>query len=133
VILFTGWTLADPLAACVVGVLILGSAVRIVLKATDVLLEAVPAHIDLEALKRELGACAGVRSIHDLHVWTISSGVHLMTCHAVVGGHGDHHEVLERLSCLVRDRFGIEHSTIQLECEDLSANEAATAFCDRRD
>ncbi len=132
VMYFTGWRAADPIAAALVGVLILWSAVRIVRQATDILLEGVPAHIDLDALASELRAVEGVRSVHDVHVWTISSGIHLMTCHAVVGDHGDHHEVLERLSCLVRERFKIDHSTIQLECEDLSPKEAGTGFCDRR-
>jgi cobalt-zinc-cadmium efflux system protein len=131
IMLATGWYAADPLISAIVGVLILVSAVKVLQQAVEILLEAVPAHIDLERLERELAAVEGVRSVHDLHVWTISSGIHLMTCHAVIGGHGDHHDVLERLSCLVRERFGIEHSTIQLECEDLSAREVGTEFCDR--
>jgi cobalt-zinc-cadmium efflux system protein len=128
----TGWWLADPIVALAVGALILRSAWRIIALAADILLEGVPAHIELEALEAALASAEGVKSIHDLHVWTISSGVHLLTVHAVVGDHGDHHEVLERLSTLVRERFGIHHSTIQLECDDLSAAEAAgTSFCER--
>jgi cobalt-zinc-cadmium efflux system protein len=128
---FTGWYTADPLISVLVGILILISAGKILTQSVEILLEAVPGHIELERLERELCAVEGVRSVHDLHVWTISSGVHLMTAHAVVGEHGDHHGVLERLSCLVRERFGIEHSTIQLECEDLSPTEVGTEFCDR--
>jgi cobalt-zinc-cadmium efflux system protein len=129
--LATGWYVADPAISVLVAVLILVSAAKILQQSVEILLEAVPAHIDLECVERELRGVAGIVSVHDLHVWTISSGVHLMTCHAVVGEHGDHHDVLERLSCLVRERFGIEHSTIQLECEDLSEKEIGTGFCDR--
>jgi cobalt-zinc-cadmium efflux system protein len=128
----TGWYTADPIVAILVGVLILWSSVQICRQAADVLLEGVPAHIELERLERELAEAPGVGSVHHLHVWTISSGVHLMSCHVVVGDHGDHHEILDRLSCLVRERFGIAHSTIQLECEDLSAKEVGTGFCDRQ-
>ena len=131
VMLATGWRAADPLISVLVGLLILLSAVKIVQQAVDILLEGVPSHIDLNGLERELRAVEGVQAIHDLHVWTISSGVHLMTCHAVVGNHGCHHEVLARLSAVVRERFGIEHSTIQLECVDLWHIEQ-TGLCDRR-
>jgi cobalt-zinc-cadmium efflux system protein len=131
IMFFTGWYVADPIISALVGLLILVSAVKILQQSVEVLLEAVPSHIDLMRMERELAAVEGVRSVHDLHVWTISSGIHLMTCHAVVGGHGDHHEVLERLSCVMRERFGIEHTTIQLECEDLSPKEVGTGFCDR--
>lgn len=114
----TGWYAADPIVAAAVGVLILYSAWGIVRQATDILLESAPKHIDVPALEQELGRVTGVVSIHDLHVWTISSGVHLMTCHAVVGVQGDPDEVLGRLIGLLRERYGIEHSTIQLERED---------------
>jgi len=134
VMLATGWYRADPLASAAVGVLILISAIRLVLQAVDVLLEAVPKHIDLEIVERELTAVAGVRSVHDVHVWTISSGVHLMTCHAVLddGEHArDPHAVLERLQDLVRSKFDIEHSTIQIEARDLRDREREGAFCER--
>lgn len=127
----TAWYAADPLISVLVGILILVSAAKILQQSVEILLESVPEHIALERLEKALCAVEGVRSVHDLHVWTISSGVHLMTAHAVVGGHGDHHEVLDRLSCLVRVDFGIDHSTIQLECEDLSPKEVGTAFCGR--
>ncbi len=127
----TRWYAADPIISVGVGLLILASGVKICQQAVDVLLEAVPAHIDLDRVEEELARVEGVRSVHDLHVWTISSGIHLMTCHAVVGEHGDHHEILHRLGCVMRERFGIEHTTIQLECEDLSHQEVGTGFCDR--
>jgi cobalt-zinc-cadmium efflux system protein len=118
IMLATGWYAADPLVAALVGLLILYSAWGIVRQATDILLEAAPRHIDVGNLESDLGRVAGVVSIHDLHVWTISSGVHLMTCHAVVGIQGDPDDVLGRLTGLLRERYGIDHSTIQLERED---------------
>ncbi len=130
IMLVWGWYAADPLISIVVGALILVSAVRLVAQSVDVLLEAVPAHIDLGALERDLAGVEGVRSIHDLHVWTMSSGIYLMTCHAVVA-EGEHfQDVLERLNALLREKFGIHHSTIQLEATDLRASEAD--FCNRK-
>lgn len=108
----------DPVVAGLVSLLVLRSGWRVVRQAADILLEGVPAHVDLDALARTLREVDGVASVHDVHVWTISSGVHLMTGHVVTGRHGDHHDLLVRLSQLVRERFGIARSTIQLECTD---------------
>jgi cobalt-zinc-cadmium efflux system protein len=132
VIWATGWTLADPILSVLVGVLMLIGAWRIVWQAVEVLLEAVPAHIDLAALERELAKVDGVGGVHDLHVWTIASGVHVLTCHAVLGaGRADYSETLERLSCLVRERFKIDHATFQLESEGFMAKESGIAHCAR--
>jgi cobalt-zinc-cadmium efflux system protein len=98
----------------------------------DILLEGTPAHIDLETVRSALNSVEGVASIHDLHIWTLTSGIHAMSCHAVVRGNDDRHQILEQLSDIVRRRFEIDHTTIQLEevslrhQENHSCHECAT-------
>jgi len=127
----TGWSYVDPAITLVIALLVLSGAFRILRESTHILMESVPLGVDYRDIFSDIAAAPGIVDVHDLHVWTISSGVHLMTCHAVVGNHGCHHEVLARLSAVVRERFGIEHSTIQLECVDLWHIEQ-TGLCDRR-
>lgn len=117
----------DPLVSVMVSGLILISSWRLVKDSVLVLLEGTPSHINLLAMKEELSRVEGVDSVHDLHVWTLTSGVHAMTCHAVVKGNQNRHQILERLSAVSRGNFNIHHSTIQIEEEDLRGNE--TNFC----
>jgi cobalt-zinc-cadmium efflux system protein len=109
------WYLADPLISIVVAILILYSSWLLLRDSVDILLEGTPVHISLEEIHEALCNVEGVDSIHDLHVWTLTSGLHAMSCHAVLCGHPDHHQVLEKLSHIIRHRFEIEHTTIQLE------------------
>lgn len=118
---------ADPLVSVLVSFLILFSAWRLVKDSLSILLEGTPAHINLAAMREELCKVEGVESVHDLHVWTLTSGVHAMTCHAVVCGDNNRHRILEELSSISRLRFNIHHTTIQLEEEDLRHRE--TKFC----
>lgn len=120
------WYLADSLASIVVAFLILYNAWRLVRDSVNILMEATPVHIDLAAVHEALRQVEGVESIHDLHVWTLTSGFHAMSCHAVLSGDQGNHQVLERLSAIVRDRFQIEHSTIQLEERSLEHEERGT-------
>jgi len=113
--LWKQWYLADPLASFLVGGLILVGSWRLVRDSVNILLEGTPTHIDLTVVKGELSKVSGVASIHDLHVWTLTSGIHAMSCHAVLSGAEDRHKVLEELSHIVRSRFKIDHTTIQLE------------------
>ena len=110
-----GWLWADPLTSVLVGVLILYSSWRLVKDSTDILLEGTPAHIDLVEVIDALCRVDGVESVHDLHIWTLTSGIHAMSCHAVLCGEKDRHKILEELSAIVRGHFGIDHTTIQLE------------------
>ena len=127
-----GWYVADPLISFVVGLLILYNSWRLVKDSVDILLEGTPAHIDLETVRSALNSVEGVASIHDLHIWTLTSGIHAMSCHAVVRGNDDRHQILEQLSDIVRRRFEIDHTTIQLEevslrhQENHSCHECAT-------
>ena len=118
---------ADPLVSVLVSILILWSAWKLVRDSLLVLLEGTPSHVNLLAMKEQLCEVEGVESVHDLHVWTLTSGVHAMTCHAVVGGENDRHRVLQSLSAISREHFHVHHTTIQIEEEDLRDSE--TKFC----
>ncbi len=115
-----GWLIADPIASIAMTGLIVLGAWRLVKEAVDVLLEATPAHIELESLRRAMAAVPGVREVHDLHVWSLTSGVIAMSAHAVAPAEAGHQRVLEELHAAV-GRFGIHHATIQLEGEPLDA------------
>jgi cobalt-zinc-cadmium efflux system protein len=114
IILLTGWTPADPIISIVLSLLILVGAWRLVRESTDVLLEAVPGHIALPEVERRMTAVPGVTAVHDLHVWTVTSGMVAMSGHAVVPDLAAHPEVLERIRGAVAE-LGIGHVTIQLE------------------
>jgi cobalt-zinc-cadmium efflux system protein len=120
------WYPADSLMSIFVGLLILFSAWKLLKDAVDILLESTPAHIDIMAVKETLRRVEGVESVHDLHVWTLTSGIHAMSCHAVVYGSTNRHDILEAMSRLCREKFSVEHTTIQLEEENLQAQEMKT-------
>jgi cobalt-zinc-cadmium efflux system protein len=122
IVRFTGWLAADPVASLLSTVLIIGSAGRLVREAVDVLLEAAPPHIALEAVRSRLEAIAGVESVHDLHVWTVTSGVVAMSVHAIVREPEHHQDVLERAHDLLQE-MGIHHVTIQLERREMYERE----------
>ena len=113
-IVTTGWVQADPAISIVISLLILGSAWRLVRESADVLLEAAPAHISLGAVHDCIASVPGVASVHDLHVWTVTSGVIAMSGHLVVQNPADNQRVLE----MVQQRLGgmgIGHVTVQME------------------
>ena len=114
VILTTRWSLADPLISVGIGLLILGGAWRLVKECVDVLLEATPSHISLPAVHDSIAAVPGVESVHDLHVWTVTSGVVAMSGHLVVKDPGANQRVLEDVQGRM-EGFGIAHVTVQLE------------------
>jgi cobalt-zinc-cadmium efflux system protein len=117
--------LADTLAAFLVVALIIPRAVSLLREAVDVLLEATPRGVDAELLRRHVLECVGVRDVHDLHVWTITSGVNVLSAHVVVDRSADPSSVLDDLETCLRGDFDIEHSTIQLESEDRQRLERA--------
>ena len=115
----TGWFMVDPLISVVISVVIVVGALRLVRDAVDVLLEAVPAHVDLEAVKALMLRVPGVSAVHDLHVWTISSGLYALSAHLVVEDPQvcNNDEILSAVKHELFDRFGIDHTTIQIESE----------------
>jgi cobalt-zinc-cadmium efflux system protein len=117
IVAVTGWTPADPIVSVVISLLILGGAWQLLRESTDVLLEATPAHVSLDDVRRRLLAVPGVVDIHDLHVWTVTSGVVAMSGHAVVPDLARHPAALEAMLAELT-RAGIQHSTLQLEIVD---------------
>ncbi|MCC6848285.1 MAG: cation transporter [Deltaproteobacteria bacterium] len=115
VILTTGWNAADAVASIIIAVLILVSSFGLIREAVDVLMEAAPRHIDLEDLRRTLEAVPGATEVHDLHVWSLTTGHCALSAHAVVDGTTTSDVVLEEMSERLAARFGIHHVTIQLE------------------
>ncbi|MFN2315092.1 MAG: cation diffusion facilitator family transporter [Gemmatimonadales bacterium] len=114
VIKFTGWLPADPIISIVLSLLILAGAWRLVRESVDILLEAVPAHVDLVAVTRDILAVPGVASVHDLHVWTVTSGMVAMSGHVVVPELERHPVTLGLIQSTLK-ASGIAHTTIQLE------------------
>jgi cobalt-zinc-cadmium efflux system protein len=114
-ILATGWLTADPLVSILIGVLVLGSSWRVLRESLGVLLEAAPEGIDAEAVGRAMARAPGVTEVHDLHVWTITSGFPALSAHVMVGRGEDCHARRRELSELLRRDFGIEHTTLQVE------------------
>lgn len=113
-----GLRLADPIASFAIAALILVSAWALLRETVDVLLEAAPPHLDVEEIGRALAEIAGVVSVHDLHVWTITSGMVSLSCHIQCGEEASNHTVLQELQAMLRHRFGIDHATIQVEPEN---------------
>ncbi|MBL0696745.1 cation diffusion facilitator family transporter [Comamonas sp. JC664] len=116
---YTGWYIVDPIISVVISVVIVVGAVRLVRDAVDVLMEAVPAHVDLAQIKELMLRAQGVTAVHDLHVWTISSGVYALSAHLVVQDPMvcNNDEILSAVKHDLYDRFGIDHTTIQIESE----------------
>ena len=115
VMLLTGWYLADPLLSAVIGGLILWSSWRLMRESVEVLLEAAPRGVDMAALRAAMSAVPGVAGVHDLHVWTVTSGLIALSGHVEVTDEQEWHETLVALTTLLRDRFGIAHATLQPE------------------
>ena len=115
---YLGWTIADPAASIVTTVLIVLSAWRLLRESVDVLLEAAPAHISLDEVRQAICEVDGVESVHDLHVWTVTSGVVALSAHVIVREYERHQEVLEAALAMLQSR-GINHATLQLERSEM--------------
>ena len=118
VIALTGWQQADAVASAVIGLLILPRTWGLLREAVDILLEATPKGVDLEAVRSHIVAAAGVVDVHDLHVWTITSGMNVVSAHVVLDDGADAPSVLDELCLCLSGDFDIEHSTFQLEASD---------------
>jgi cobalt-zinc-cadmium efflux system protein len=116
IIMLTGWTLADPIVSVALALLILIGAWRLMRESTDILLEAVPRDVSIAEVHRRMLSVPGVSAVHDLHVWTVTSGMVAMSGHAIVPQLASHPEVLEAIRVELA-RLGIAHVTIQLEVQ----------------
>jgi cobalt-zinc-cadmium efflux system protein len=117
VVVLTGFTAADVLVSVGIAIFIVPRTWRLLRQAVNVLLEGVPAHLDLAAIEDAITHVVGVRRIHDLHVWTLTSGREAMSAHVVVDDVRESERLLASLHAVLHTRFGIDHTTIQLETE----------------
>lgn len=110
-----GWTRADPVASIGIALLVIFASWQLLRETVGVLMEAAPAHIDVGEVCGALRETRGVLSIHDLHVWTITSGLVSLSCHVESSQQVPDHELLAALQAVLLERFGIDHATIQIE------------------
>ncbi len=116
IVLASGWVMADPIISVLIGGLVLVSAWRLVKESSDVLLEEAARHIALSDVHERIASVPGVESVHDLHLWTVTSGVVAMSGHLVVKNPTDNQPVLEAVQDRMR-ALGIAHVTVQVEKE----------------
>jgi len=128
VVLLTGWLPADPIASLVIGAMIVPRTLRLAREALDVLLESAPRDVDLAEVRDHILAVDGVSGLHDLHVWTITSGMPVLSAHVVVSqdvlDSVGQERVLHDLQCCLGDHFDVEHCTFQLEPRGHAVHEA---------
>jgi len=119
VILYTGWNLADSLIGIFIGMLILRGAYSLVRESIDIFLEATPKDIDVEKMLSDLHKIEGVKDIHHLHLWTITSGIYAMSAHVLIKDLlvSRSAEILRQIETLLQSKYNMEHTTIQFESE----------------
>jgi cobalt-zinc-cadmium efflux system protein len=115
VVLASDWTAIDPLVSIAIAMLILASSARLIREPLDVLMEAAPAGIEVERLGSAMCSVENVVAVHDLHLWTVTSGFEALAAHVVVAVGADRDRARRELEFLLRNRYGIEHTTLQME------------------
>ena len=134
VILLTGWRYADPIISVVIGVLILGSSWKLLRESTNILLESTPKDVDAEKVGRKMASISGVQEVHDLHIWTITSGFPALAAHVLVGASENCHDRRRDIEAVLARDFGIEHTTLQVDhAGDHHASLQSLRFPARRD
>ena len=123
IILLTGWYVVDPIASVVIGLFILPRTWNLMRDAVDVLLEATPKNVNLDTVRQHILDTPGVADAHDLHAWTITSGMNVISAHVVLDKGAEAGDVLDKLSQCLAEDFDIEHSTFQLEAFDRKPQE----------
>lgn len=121
IISFTHWYMADPLISVLIGFMILPRTWMLLAECTNILMEGTPGHIDVDRLRVALLQVNGVLDIHDMHVWTITSGLDAMSGHVCVNRSSSSEAVLAEVTRIAQKEFGIQHTTIQVELTDMSA------------
>ena len=115
VVLATGWAYADPLVSLAIGLLVLVSSWSVLRDSVGILLEATPRGLDADAVGGAMAGVEGVREVHDLHIWTITSGFPALSAHVLVAPAADCHAIRAQLEELLRERFDLAHTTLQVE------------------
>ena len=118
-ILYTGWYLVDPIISIFIGMLILRGAYALVMESVDILLEATPKDVNVEKMLDDLRKIEGIKEIHHLHLWTITSGIYSMSVHVLIEDllTSKSAQILNEIDKLLRDKYNIEHTTVQFESE----------------
>jgi cobalt-zinc-cadmium efflux system protein len=119
VVLLTGWTAADAVIGAGIGLFIVPRAWNLLKSAVHILMEGTPPEVDLSLIETRLTALEGVEAVHDLHVWTITSGLDALSCHLIVGDDTATRDLLKLAHDMLRDEFGIQKTTIQIENPEL--------------
>jgi cobalt-zinc-cadmium efflux system protein len=118
VVVITDWPYADPIIAAGIGLFILPRTYRLCAQAVRIIMEIAPPDVDVEEVEGRLAALPGVAGVHDLHLWTLTSGIEAASCHVVVADDADAHGVLDSVGDLLREEYHVAHSTIQCETAD---------------
>jgi len=118
-IILTGEQIVDPIVSFVIAALILRGSLHLLSQSVNILVEAVPPHIDLDEMTRDIKDIAEIKDVHDLHVWTITSGVYALSGHILIDNQmvGDCARIIEKINNLLEKKYSILHATWQLECE----------------
>jgi cobalt-zinc-cadmium efflux system protein len=128
VIAFTGWTVIDPVISILIGGIVLRSAVDLVMESGEVLLEAAPRDIDIDALKKDVESIPGVRELHEIHIWTITSGLRALSGHVLIDNITTREG--QKIICAVREllakNYNITHTTLEAECDSCLNGVAGT-------
>lgn len=117
-ILLMGWTWADAVSSVIISVIIIYGSWNIITESVHVLLEGTPSHINIAAVKEAILKVGGVRGVHDLHVWSIASGIDALSAHVRHSNEISAHDLLRNLRTLLHEKFGLDHLTIQTESDD---------------
>lgn len=117
-IFFFGWGIADPIASVIVAILVLVSGWRVTKESFHILMEGAPIQFEMEKVRQSLHAIPGVVGVHDLHIWSITSGVPMLSCHISIEGEGQHDAILHQAQSILHDKYGIDHSTVQVEHQE---------------
>jgi len=115
VIMFTDWKLADPIVSGLIGIMILPRTWTLIRECIHILMEGTPAHVDLEKLRDKLSSVSGVKNVHDLHVWTITSGRDAISAHVLIDETRPPDDVLREVTSIALSEFNLPHSTLQVE------------------
>lgn len=122
VIRYTDWFVIDPLISIAIALIILRSAITLLFESVNILMEATPKDINFAQIRSEIIKIDGVRDVHELHIWTIASGFHSLSCHILIDDILTSHsnEILDQVKHLLEEHHGINHTTVQFECKNCS-------------
>jgi cobalt-zinc-cadmium efflux system protein len=120
------WNWADPVASILIGILVIFSSWNLVKQAVAILMESTPAHLDVDEVRQAMISAPGISEVHDLHIWTITSGMESLSAHIVLLPGHESHAALDGLRAVLHERFAIDHITIQIDAAGES--ECRTSF-----